>query len=72
MFASWRLSLVTLALSPLLIFSGLVESALWANQTEQKKKGTSQLSETLNSIKIVKSLTAEKDIFDKFEVKQNE
>ena len=63
MFSSWRLSLVTLALSPLLIFSGIVESALWAGKSGDKKSGTSQLSETLNNIKIVKSLNAEQDIY---------
>ena len=31
-FASWKLSLVSLALSPILMLSGLVETAMYANR----------------------------------------
>ena len=61
-FASWEIALITLGLSPLLIFTGMIESKLWQGTQKQKELNTSKLSETVNNIKIVKSLTAEQNI----------
>lgn len=69
--ASWRLSLVTLLLSPLLMLSGLVESQVAMendiNSSVGKKKSDNILFEVLNNIKFMKSLNAQKDFFKKFQ-----
>ncbi len=64
---SWRVTLVSLALSPLMIISGIVETSMYA--TEDKKStidGSQMLSESLNNIKLVKSLNAEETLMERF------
>ena len=65
---SWRISLIMLALSPLLMLSGIVEGSKLSNQKRNKQaKGSELLPETLNNLKVVRSLTATEPVYKKFE-----
>lgn len=64
--ASWELSLIALALSPLMMLFGIVESSgSRENKGNSKKEdldGINVLSESLNNIKLVKSINCEREL----------
>ncbi len=69
-FASWRLALVTLAVSPVLILSGAVEGFFKkTNEEIENTEDNNVLTETLNNIKMVKSLNAEKELYQNYLIK---
>lgn len=65
---SWRIALVMLAMTPLLFISGIVDTQMMnAEKKADKVEGSDLLPETLNNIKVVRSLTAQHQIFSRFE-----
>jgi len=65
---SWRIGLVMLAMTPMLFVSGIVDTQMMnAEKKAQKVEGSDLLPETLNNIKVVRSLTAQSQIFRRFE-----
>ena len=67
---SWRVSLITLAVSPLIIVSSWVTSKvrMGAGVAGEVSKidGSEMLTESINNMKIVRSLTAEEALLNKF------
>lgn len=65
---AWKITLVLLALSPLIFISGVME-ALLLHQVKSKSDGSefNLLGESLENIKIVKSLTAEEKLLAEFD-----
>ena len=67
---NWRLALVAMALSPILIISGLISPKGKGNAMgpEKKKKGVNfnLLADTFNNMKLVRSLTAEEPLLKEF------
>ena len=71
--ASWRLTLITIALSPLLVLSGLVESKMMVGAKESETEEQNNfLQETLNNMKVVRSLNAETTILNNYAVNSEE
>ena len=67
MIFSWKLGLVALGLSPLLFLNGLVESKMMAGMNvEEKKSANSILPDTLNNMRLVRSLNAEGSLLNKY------
>ena len=65
---SWRIALVMLAMLPLIFISGLVETSnLSAEKKGEAIEGSDLLPETLNNMKVVRSLTAQDQILARFE-----
>ena len=64
---SWRLTLVTLGLSPLLILGGIADAQMMNTSTEKNEDKSNFLQETLNNMKIVRSLNSEDDFIKKYE-----
>lgn len=57
-----------IALSPLLMLAGVVESSKMAKEKSNVQvKGTEIIPETLNNLKVVRSLTAESQILNRYE-----
>lgn len=68
---SWRIALVALGISPLLFLSGIVESKIGSNLTKKDKKTTTEnsiLPDTLNNMKLVRSLNAKQQLVEKYSV----
>lgn len=66
--ASWKLTLITLGMSPLLILSGLIEGKMMmGTKDKETEEQNNFLQETLNNMKIVRSLNAEKAIYSNYE-----
>lgn len=68
MIFSWRLGLVALGISPILFLNGLVESRVMAGMSveEKKKNSDSVLPDTLNNMRLVRSLNAQMQLLEKF------
>lgn len=70
---NWRLTLVSLALSPILFLGGLVNKRVSGPQVKnsgksgQEDKNFNLLTDTFNNMKLVRSLTAEEHLARKFE-----
>ena len=64
---SWRITLLVIGLSPLLILSGVMESMMFYGNTSSKvKEDENIVQETFNNIKMVKSLVSENAIHQKY------
>lgn len=65
---SWRITLVLIGLSPIIFLSGVMEALLLHQVKSNKKQEEFKLvGETLENIKVVKSLTAENEILEEFD-----
>ena len=68
---SWRLGLVGLGLSPLLLVYGLVDSKIINRYKGDKRKGMGQntiLPDVMNNMRLVRSLNGQKVLLQKFKV----
>lgn len=68
---SWQVALITLALSPLILMSAWMTARIrsgnrGASSGKQTVDGSEMLTESINNIKIVRSLTAEDQLLTKF------
>jgi ATP-binding cassette subfamily B (MDR/TAP) protein 1 len=64
---SWRITLVMIGITPILILSGVVRSKIMhATGKKEKLEGSDLLPETLNNMKVVRSLNAEAQIYERF------
>lgn len=65
---SWRITLVLLGMSPFIFISGVMEALLLHQVKSKKKAGEFNLvGESLENIKVVKSLTAQEEILKEFD-----
>lgn len=65
---SWRITLVMIALTPLLVFAGIIRARIMqAGGSKGTLEGSDLLPETLNNMKVVRSLNAEVQIYSRFE-----
>ena len=66
---SWRITLLVIGLSPLLILSGIVDSMMFMGAEDSSggvKEDENVVQESFNNIKMVKSLVAEQSIYNKY------
>jgi ATP-binding cassette subfamily B (MDR/TAP) protein 1 len=64
---SWRITLLVIGLSPLLVLSGIMESIMFFGSSSAKlKEDENIVQETFNNIKMVKSLVSENSIHEKY------
>jgi ATP-binding cassette subfamily B (MDR/TAP) protein 1 len=65
---SWRIALVMMAMTPLLFICGIVDTQMInAEKKAENIQGSGLLPEALNNMKVVRSLTAQHQIFSRFE-----